>query len=99
MFIDNLNISFEDVTAINQNTAIQSVQLFPNPATSEVTIQHPEKWMSGYKLIDVFGKKIISQEFNNCNQKNIDVSSLAKGYYFVVVESLESSQTIPFFKN
>ena len=99
LYIDNLNISFEDVTGINYNTATQSVQLFPNPATSEITIKHPKKWMSGFKLMDVSGKNIISQEFNYCNHKNIDISSLAKGYYFMVVESLESSQTIPFFKN
>jgi hypothetical protein len=97
-FIDNLNISFENVTGLNLNPKINSFKLFPNPANSEITIEHPEQVISGFRLMDVSGKEILVQKFNYCNQKNIDISSLAKGYYFMVVESLESSQTIPFFK-
>ena len=98
LFIDNLNISFEDVTDISQNTLKDSFKLFPNPANSEITIQHDEEVISGFKLIDVSGKEIAIKKFSNCSQKRIDISYLDKGCYFIIIDSLESLHTISFFK-
>ena len=98
LFIDNLNISFEDVTDISQNPLKDSFKLFPNPANSEITIQHDEEVISGFKLIDVSGKEIAIKKFSNCSQKRIDISYLDKGCYFIVIDSFESLHTIPFFK-
>ena len=99
LYIDNLNISFEDVTNVNSLSYDQHFQLFPNPTFSELTIKHKNNIISGYKIIDVYGKEILSKNFSVCNQQTIDVSSISKGYYFIVIDSEFLKQTLPFFKD
>ncbi len=99
LFIDNLNISFEDVTNTHLTTFNDQFQMFPNPTRSVLTIKHQKNIIYGYRILNVSGKEIFSEEFNSCNQKNVDVSQLAKGYYFIVIKSENKIQTLPFYKD
>lgn len=68
------------LTGINDLATADKVNLYPNPATSIVTIEGND--ISSVVIYDVNGKLII-----NTTQKQIDISALTKGVYSVVVIS------------
>jgi len=81
-----LNYCSNLVSVNNQTTEpVSSVTVYPNPATDIVTIDiHSTSQNNSYKLIDVVGNVI--QQSTITNQKStIDISSLAKGIYFMEI--------------
>jgi len=78
------------VIGINKHTIENSVSIYPNPASDKVTIDLgrasliPEKTLC--RIYSVEGKKVYEQEFEG-PLAEIDVSSLAKGYYTLKLEA------------
>ena len=58
----------------------KTVKVYPNPATSNITIESTEA-IKKLEIRDVNGRIVISQEYTN----TIDVSELSKGLYLVTV--------------
>jgi hypothetical protein len=65
---------------VNEPENVNSINLFPNPATSIVSIEGEN--ISLVMIYDVNGKLIVGS-----TQKQIDISTLSKGVYSVVVIS------------
>lgn len=63
--------------AVNEISNNNTIDLFPNPCTDILTIEGKE--ISSSLIIDICGKVLITS-----SEKQIDVSKLAKGIYFVV---------------
>lgn len=87
-----MNLDAEDFTA--NNTAIN---IFPNP-TSNVLNFETNNWneISNISIIDITGK-VINAKYD-VNQKNIDVSDLQSGVYFVKFTSENKTVTKKFIK-
>lgn len=64
--------------------AKQTVKLYPNPATDQITIENSAV-NAEYQIIDLCGKKIISGYLNAGNK--INTSELKNGTYLVVVQT------------
>ena len=88
--------------AINQNNLVDNLtkneldfQLFPNPSSqlTTVIVEGNESGLATLSIFDVMGKEqnLIIQGQNS--QFNFDVSTLAKGMYFVRVNSIGASKT------
>ncbi|WP_396601442.1 T9SS type A sorting domain-containing protein [Algibacter sp. R77976] len=77
-------------------TIKQAITLFPNPVTHELQLQSPLNQFIDYSIKDVSGKIIIENRF--FNQKQIDVSQLAKGLYFATFYIGNNQQTLKFIK-
>lgn len=77
-------------------TIKQAITLFPNPVTHELQLQSPLNLFIDYSIKDVSGKIIIENRF--FNQKQIDVSQLAKGLYFATFYIGNNQQTLKFIK-
>jgi hypothetical protein len=79
--------------AINQNEL--DFQLFPNPSSqlTTVVVEGNESGLATLSIFDVMGKEqdLIIQGQNS--QFNFDVSTLAKGMYFVRVNTIGASKT------
>jgi len=79
--------------AINQNDL--DFQLFPNPSSqlTTVVVEGNESGLATLSIFDVMGKEqnLIIQGQNG--QFNFDVSTLAKGMYFVRVNTIGASKT------
>jgi len=80
---DTITISFEDCTNVYEHDLANSLQIYPNPASGYIYVNHSEPIQS-IKIFDVVGneKGFISTTSNN---KIIDVSQLTQGIYFVQV--------------
>ena len=83
------------VTGINSVNNTESIQLFPNPAADRVTISAGKAINSNVNVsfIDVAGRVAQVASYTNLAanaQQTIDISTLAKGVYFVKINSANS---------
>lgn len=70
--------------SVEEVPAEQKLLVFPNPVINTTTIQYPGK--STLMLSDIFGRLLDQQEFQD--EIQVDLSSLAKGTYFVEVQGV-----------
>jgi hypothetical protein len=71
---------------INEATA-PIIYLTPNPATDKITISGIEKWPVNIGIVDVRGQQVIS--IINTNKKEVDLSGIKPGLYFIRITSDE----------
>lgn len=93
------NFVLTDVTGIEQYGENNSFHAFPNPATSEITVVLPVSFKDNipFILTDIQGR--ILRKFLFKTGKNIvDVSSLAKGIYFLNGAAALQNQNMRFIK-
>jgi photosystem II stability/assembly factor-like uncharacterized protein len=62
-------------------------RVFPNPARYEIYISSVEE-ASPYKIVDVFGRSVLSGMVLDRATLSVDVSSLSSGVYFVFVDDI-----------
>jgi len=71
------------ITSIEQTTKIKEVELYPNPASSILTITTPTTEHQVIHISDVSGKIVRSINTGSQTSVTIDIQDLAKGMYFV----------------
>ena len=63
------------------------VKIFPNPALNELTIERREmKQLLQIQIYDILGNEVLKKQIT-FHQKNIDISSLPQGCYFIQIEN------------
>jgi hypothetical protein len=86
---------------IDEHNLFKAVQIYPNPASNQLTIDFKEleNEMDVIQIKDVTGKLIL--ELKNLDSKTIqvDLSSLSKGLYHVVLHTGGIQSTRRFVKN
>ncbi len=71
-----------------------SVSIYPNPATSSITIALPKSMNGEVRVFDISGKLLIFESRALLSNKHdVDVSSLSTGTYFVRINSEEGTAT------
>lgn len=83
----------ESTAGINDVMA-GAVSIYPNPATSEITIALTKSMNAEIRIFDISGKLLVFEAQTLINSKhNVNVSSLTSGVYFVRINSEEGSVT------
>lgn len=78
------------IDEINTN----NFNIYPNPATNTLNISVNDKLLNNtLKIFDVLGSQIFTTKLNK-NIETIDISSFAKGMYFVKVEGIDNPYKI-----
>lgn len=62
-----------------------SLNVFPNPATSLVTIESRQEEIKTLELFNLLGEKVFSKATNNGQQITISISQLSAGMYFLSI--------------
>lgn len=77
-----------NVTSNNYNST-NDISIYPNPAREILYIQSNNAFSSSasIKLIDATGRTVLTQTFNSNTYTQLNVSTLAKGLYFVELRS------------
>jgi hypothetical protein len=81
--------TFEPATGIVETGHAPCVRVFPNPTTGQLVIdcRDAARHVSTVEVFDVVGRMLMSVETRHATSlQTIDVSSLAKGMYFLKVE-------------
>ncbi len=65
-----------------------NITAYPNPASDFITLEKTDEFEKDYKLelIDLSGKVFLSEKFNE-NKKQLGLSALTNGVYFINVKS------------
>lgn len=87
--------------AINENNAISLIKVFPNPTKSKLNIHLTTKNNTSIttKIFNVIGKEVFSDITHSTigsNLKEIDVSNLTNGVYFLNINTTNYNKTIKF---
>lgn len=86
------------INALSSNEFdINNFKIYPNPANNYFVIQSNINKESTYEIVGVNGK--ILSNGNIENMKPIDISALAKGFYFVTIKTQNAKQTYKIIKN
>ena len=83
----------------NPDKADSSITLYPNPATTNITLAIPqaEELPQGYAVYNSMGQLILKGNISS-HTSVIDVNNLSTGVYFVKVSSEAYSKTLQFIK-
>jgi hypothetical protein len=84
-------LSFKKMSAVGIDEftdASTAFKVFPNPATNKITLQSSSnKKIDKIELIDIKGNLIQAQNSGNSTEKQIDISMLTNGIYFIKITS------------
>lgn len=83
-----------DVSSVSQT----KFKVYPNPATSVVTISGTEVEDYNLSITDISGKLVMSKALNGL-ENTIDISSLATGAYFFELNTGNKKEVIKILKN
>jgi len=76
-----VNLVYGDTTTVPKVT---DIQLFPNPASSQITIYTPDSIpLTKVEIIDLNGKVVQTEEFDESLKATIQVSTLSEAVYIV----------------
>ena len=70
------------------------LQLYPNPATTEINIQSSTENIQTVQLFDLSGKQLMELTALDNNQLSLDVSQIAKGIYFIRLNNQVTKKVI-----
>ncbi|MDG1841409.1 MAG: T9SS type A sorting domain-containing protein [Crocinitomicaceae bacterium] len=71
-------------TSISTNEEID-IQVFPNPASERITIKIEDAQQWNLTIVDANRKEINIQEVNSNQQKEVNISDLPKGLYYIIL--------------
>jgi len=77
----------------------QQIKIYPNPASTQISISLPEATSAQIEIYDMLGNKVIEQKTNVTILANIDVSALSSGNYFLRVIDHNGQKTSRFSIN
>ena len=70
------------------------MRIFPNPFTNVITIEGPEDEFENLKIYNSIGQMVRDVPFNDLfvapNKKEIDVSELAVGVYYIKTKTYQT---------
>ena len=88
---ERFTIIFEerDVLGTNEVSFSESINLYPNPATDQVTLSYQgQATLQELTIVDLNGKLVKRVDLRNfSNAQTIQTSELAKGVYFLQIQS------------
>ena len=80
---------------VNNIVATNSLTIFPNPATTSLTIQSPTQPITQITITNLFGQTVYNQPTTaNCKSLTVDVSGLPNGMYFVKINDSDPSTSL-----
>lgn len=93
-----LIVSSSVTTDINNLEEYNNFSLSPNPVNTEIVVSS-DTYLGRIVIMDALGKSVLEIDGNYYNQKNIDVSTLKNGLYFLKANDGERIITRKFLKN
>ena len=97
---DNLTDGIFKLTTplANQSFTTSKFSVYPNPATSNVTISATNIDAYQLSVTDLSGKVVITKSLNGI-ENTVDVSALSSGAYFFTLSSDNKKETVKILKN
>ncbi|HQQ95170.1 MAG TPA: choice-of-anchor J domain-containing protein [Bacteroidia bacterium] len=97
LYIDNVNLRQTDAVGIeNINASVLNIEMYPNPASSEVLLNIPALNAGNAKvsIVNTLGQVVYSNQSAlnmGDNRMSIDVKDFAAGVYNVIIDTKDAS--------
>jgi SMP-30/Gluconolactonase/LRE-like region/Secretion system C-terminal sorting domain len=78
-------IGFQPVLALNHAEKLESIAIYPNPATSFVTFHSLNERITSVQITDVLGRSVVIPTQRQIGKYLLDIRQLDSGYHQVVV--------------
>lgn len=96
LYVDNIRIADPAILGLESNL-LESVELYPNPAKDEVSIDLPlGNTDMNWKMLDALGNEIVTSFELDQNKLTISLEEVSAGIYFIQLEGLKN---LKFVKN
>ena len=85
IYLDNFKVegNCEIPTGIKKQNKTEEFKLYPNPAMDILNIELGKTENGNIEIIDLMGRIISKESISNTNFKQMNVSGLSKGIYFI----------------
>ena len=85
-YVDDVSVIDCTGVGVEENNKEDMGEVYPNPATNRITIKTKQFKEKEIRITDVLGN-LIQQSMLNSHQSTIDISNLAKGIYFIELQT------------
>lgn len=75
-----LTVGFPDADSISE------IKIYPNPTSDFIHLRMNRPQNIRVKIFTLEGKRVLQKSFSNASNINMDVSTLPKGFYFLIIE-------------
>ncbi|MFC2116135.1 T9SS type A sorting domain-containing protein [Bacteroidota bacterium] len=89
----SLVVTYTGGTGVNSFRADLSKSIYPNPTAGILNIENPSTDKFSFEIYTINGKLVASRNNIAGPTTNVDMSSFAKGVYFVNVKNSETTET------
>ena len=96
LYIDNINISYENTTSIN-SSFYNEISIYPNPVKDQLTI-NATNYFSQIHVLDIMGKTVLKKNLSATKKLVLNTGSLENGYYFIQIIQGNKLRSYPFMK-
>ncbi|MCB0642782.1 MAG: T9SS type A sorting domain-containing protein [Phaeodactylibacter sp.] len=86
----------DPTTGLAALPTLEGVELYPNPAHTNMQITMPKAGAFAYQLFDATGRRLSAGQGDG--QTAIDVERLPAGHYFIEIQSDQGRAVLPFQK-
>ncbi|MDN3678420.1 T9SS type A sorting domain-containing protein [Flavobacterium paronense] len=83
---------------VDNSGTVAKFKVYPNPATSVVTISTPDVDTANLSVTDLSGKVVMTKSLNGI-ENTIDISTLSTGAYFFELSSNNKKEVVKILKN
>ncbi|MGB1039286.1 MAG: T9SS type A sorting domain-containing protein [Flavobacteriales bacterium] len=92
IFLDNFRFLFDNSVGINENKSINTLKLFPNPFSNQITVESKVQ-IDQIRVMDLTGKTLIDITEINNNKTVVDLQSLLSGSYLIQILDVNGNFT------
>lgn len=92
IYLSNFNETIINITSINSSPVLSKIVIFPNPVQNIFHINLGENKTANLEIYDIQGSLLLHK--NIIAEKEIDVSFLSSGLYFVIIDRKYISRII-----
>lgn len=96
LLIDDLEVSYSTTLSTSQNN-IEKISVYPNSIKDFVKIR-TSKTIDNISIVNQLGQQVITFNKNEITNNTVNLISLSKGIYFMVVKTENISQSIRIIK-
>ena len=91
----NVSVEITVSLGVNENILAANIIMFPNPNKGSFTLNYSgQEQLKELKVIDILGKRVQTISLDSFdNSQEINLSALAKGMYFITIQSASAKVT------
>jgi hypothetical protein len=92
-FNGRFTLQFESEILNNNDLALETISLYPNPTSGQLNILSPVAGIESISIYDVRGRKVAEVSLNSEKSYRMDMSAMESALYFVTISTESGSVT------